>query len=57
MTKKQLKVNLAYEKDTPGTHRYKALQPMQPVHTLYIAKGAFGSGEPPKRLTLIVEAK
>jgi hypothetical protein len=48
-----IKIQLAYNKETPGTHVFKADDPAAPVTALYIRKSAF-SDVVPKTVVLTV---
>jgi len=51
-------VDFVYEKETPGTYRFRELGDREnhKIGTLYIKKRAFSGGRAPKGLKVVVEA-
>jgi hypothetical protein len=43
-----MKIMMEYEKETPGTYRYRSLDDTAVIQTLYIKKAAFPKGRPEK---------
>lgn len=50
-----MKTTLKFERDTKNTNVYKNDDDGAPIPSLYIAKSAFGKGEPPKSITVEIK--